>query len=993
MPDNNKVDTNKYSFSGSKIPDYAKPDTLINVNETSYDVMEDWTKLLKNHYNINLDNLSNVSGEQLRDSEVNLLKSGILGYTNELMAQEVKAAVAHRNTLYDEYFINSASFPESIYNFAKTHNVPISTATPSHMLVKLAIRKDDLITSPLRKEVIENQYVQNNTLKTFEVLLPRHYHFTVGKFKYMLPYDVIVTLRQRNNSSYSITAKYDIDNNLYKFTEYPKIEINTYQDFNNGHEYVYFDLDIYQLESQTSVFTVVNNDVSDNLFFTAEYKDQIAGFNVYYIQGNKRIPLDLYFNNMYTPNDPEAKFCYYSFLDDDKFQISFSNMPNTFKPDFNSLLEIEVLSTKGVEGNFTYNGKIQYSIENVDRSSFRTMLVSVVPVTSSAGGKDRLTIEQEKNRIITKMTTRNNLITNYDLTNYFNEINDLSSYNNSFIKFMKKRDDVLLRVYNAFLLMKDNNEMIIPSTTAPLVNFPVSWFIDNNSGSAEDGYVIPEHALFRYDTKNKIYKHINEGYSENIKEEILSDKDNLLYANPFLIRVDTKPILNAYYYKLDINRDFDLQYSYRNSLIDTTLIVNKISISKSVNYKEDLASDTYDIKLNLNTNYTIQEIDEMISIRGILLDKTTGEKYGYFEFERDHTVEDAINNSDSAYIAHLSTNRKFRKGKLSLADSLYDMDGNVIDNVYISQNCIIKIGILFNDPLNQYRTNDKINTETALFYDAFPSDLQANFNINHYVLATSMKTLDTVFLYKDLSKVMTSTVYRNPDQTNLPNESRDFMIEMIPLVGIEYFTSNNEYLFNLIDNYINIIDEFIPRLENATTVDLKFYNTRGPSKYFYLNTDIEMDSIAHVGLTRTDILLDFIIHVYEPINDEFDNIIKDFIADYIDLSNENGIIAISNLISQLENNFDVIRFIEFNGISGQYIDNVSNKYQKILSKNMDTMYMTKQEIIEYVPEYVNVKKQLYDNLVTIEDPETSLAHRISIGKRYDNVINISYEVL
>ena len=969
-----------------------QPNTNINVNGTTYDVFEDWLKIAKKHYAIDEESLK-MADEDLDASEVNLLKAGMFGYNNEIMAQEVKAATAHRNVLYDEYFINSASFPQSIYKFAKTYNVPISTSTPARMKIKLAIRKNDLINSPLRKEIIGEQYVQNNTLRSFEVILPRNYHFTVGKYKYMLPYDVLVLLRQRNNGEYSITARYDMDENLYQFTRLNTVEIRTYQDLSDGQEYVYFDLDIYQVMSQTSTHNVVTNNMAENMYFTAQYQDQIAGFNVYYNYMGEKYPLKLYFNNMYTPEDPDEKFAYYTFVDDDKLQISFSNMAGSFRPAFNSNIEIEVLSSTGSEANFTFNGKIEYSLENVDRSSFKTMLMSVAPITSSAGGRDRLTIEEEKQRIINQITTRDNLVTEQDLNNYFEAINMDSTFNNSNLTFMKKRDDVLLRVYNAFLLMRDEDQKVIPSNTSPLLRQPVQWFVDTNNGNSSDGYVIPEHSIFKYNLQSQKYEHIGQGFTEEIKDEMLNDKDNLLYINPFLIKIDTDPILNAHYYKLDINEQFDMQYSYRNSLVDSTLMVNRVDIDKTVNYEEDLSSDTYNLKLNLNTNESIQDIDERVKIRGILLSRETGEKYGYFDFERDRTVEDAVNNSDSTYIANLSTNRKFRKGKLSLTDSLYDLDGNVIDDVFIDEDTIIKVGVLYHDPTRQYQTSDNLNEEISLFNDAFPSDVQSEYNIRDYVLATSVTTMNSVNLYKDLTDIMTSTVYRAKDQTNLPNNARDFMIEMIPLVGMEYFISNNEYLYELLDNYIDILNGTIPRLENNTTVDLKFVNTRGPSRYFYLNTDVHMDSIATVPVGRTDILLDFKIHVYEPINDEFDEVIKDFIADYIETSNESGTIPISNLISLLESNFNMISFIEFNGITGSYADNVSNKYQKIMAKDTDLKYMDKQEVIEFVPEFINTKKQLYENWVTIEDPDSGITHQTSIGKRYDNVINITYQVV
>lgn len=135
--------------------------TNITVNQTTYSVMDEWLKIMSKYFNLDLDRIRK-HGETLNDSEISLLKAGLFGYINETMSAEVKNAVAHRNTLYEEYFINSASFPESIYKFAKAYNVDISTAKPAHMIATMAIRKTDIINSPLKKEVVEDQYIKNS---------------------------------------------------------------------------------------------------------------------------------------------------------------------------------------------------------------------------------------------------------------------------------------------------------------------------------------------------------------------------------------------------------------------------------------------------------------------------------------------------------------------------------------------------------------------------------------------------------------------------------------------------------------------------------------------------------------------------------------------------------------------------------------------------------------------------------------------------------------
>ena len=96
----------------------------------------------------------------------------------------------------------------------------------------------------------------------------------------------------------------------------------------------------------------------------------------------------------------------------------------------------------------------------------------------------------------------------------------------------------------------------------------------------------------------------------------------------------------------------------------------------------------------------------------------------------------------------------------------------------------------------------------------------------------------------------------------------------------------------------------------------------------------------------------------------------------------------------LEQNFKIIRYIEYNGITGRAADStVTNKrYQKVLRDSIDLRRMTKEEVIAYVPEYLNVKKQLVDHSVEVNDPSNN-GKKIekSIGAQYSDIVSITYQ--
>ena len=757
-------DINVKDLLNNSIEDFSS--TITPINSTSYSVYDHWIRLATKYFQINTSQEDSVNY-----NNISLLKAGLFGYFNEIASHEIKNAVFHRNVLYDEHFLNSASFPESIYNFAKLYNVPISTAHPAHMLVNLVIKKDELLNSSLKEEIVSEQAININTFKTYQLTISKDIMFSINKFKYLLPYDVNILMKQLSTNDYRITASYDIDkpSNFPYYEEISSPYIKVYQDLIQGEQYVFFALDIYQMEKESKSFTINSEDISDNLFYTAEFNNQLSYFEVEYTYQGKTTILNQYFNNTYNPENSDEKYCYYTFLDDDKIQISFSSLPNSFRPRYNSSLTINVYTTLGSEANFTYNGTISFGL-STSTDSFSKINTTVVPVTDSSNGRDKLNTTGQKQRIIQEVLTRDNLITDSDLELYFTNINNNNSVNESYIKFMKKQDDFLKRIYNSFLLMREKSKKVIPTNTAKYIKLNKNdAFIHNDNSTT---YVFPEHSIVvckNNSDESKItfeYKgnYINEKDRLNINASTRNkdhyedyDKDSIYYIIPYLIKIDTYPVLKASYYKLDIDETIDVNYSYLNSLVDASLIINKVKITKINNYEVDdngenihilkkeisenrtqtLCSDSYSISFELNSNLLSNELKEKIVIRGVLLSEKTGTTYGYFEFKNYHDLlkstnindSDIEDSSESLYEAILSTNRKFDKdGNLYLHDSVYDDNGDPITDQAIEEDLILKIGVLYKSEegselsyANIRNSYDK-NSEFNYFASEFPKN-------------------------------------------------------------------------------------------------------------------------------------------------------------------------------------------------------------------------------------------------------------------------------
>ena len=876
----------------------------IYIDNTQGFIQEEWLRLAQKYF---------------PNEDISTLKASTFGYINEIMSNEIKNSIYHRNFVFDEHLLNTASTAKSIYNFAKANEVAIEFAKPARVSVNLSVRKSDIINSGKLMQLKDNVY---------QYTLSKDTSFTIKEYSFMLPYDVLIMFtRNSTGEDQSVVAMYDTMNNS-KFNLYDIEDsyIKTWETNVGNEDYIFMKLDLFQLSLFEKTVLITNEDASANSYHKFSFEKQLAYFEIYYKENVDSEPelITPIFNNSYSLLDGE-KYCYYNLDNDGILEISFTSLFNSFKPIYGSRLLAKIYTTEGSAANMITSNQVQVMFNQT--SSIDTIPMFVQTLTDCYAGKDVPSLLELKKKIIDKNLMRNILVTDNDLNNYFNDLSESQSINNSSITFLKQRNDVLRRVYTAFLLLKDTADYVVPTRTLDKLRISGPQLREING-------TIPERSIVAYDIKDDTYFLITR------ELELSKYKDNsnyLLYSIPYLIKVNSmaetddesvSKILSSNYYKTFTNQDLSMIYKYVNPEIPYKFILNSVNV-----YRNSLKNDVYKITLDLNTNLSLNNINSSnMIIRGVLKNNA-GVAYGFFDFKRSST-------NTLAFEADLATekyNAINDEGCLNLyncinkIDSLPAIDGNGktnIPNCYVEEELYLDIQVIFRSDLSGIKFE-----EAAIMPDLISS------NVNDQYCSAAVFTSKTpISLFKNMSELTNSLV------TPLADDGT--VIHSIPLVEYGYFHNNTDSIFSLIENYIIILESNLNKLEGNTELDIKFYNTHGKSNLLYSN--IVGGNKEYTD--RIDIHLDIDMYLNYNISEYQKVEIEEFIADFIESCNEGGAFPISNLCRKLEDKFPIIQFIEFNAMNG-------NKVQKILN-SLTVNQVVASPVKDYVPEYMNLRKNL-----------------------------------
>jgi hypothetical protein len=993
----------------------------INVSSDIYEIEEEMVELAGKYFNMDPDD----------PESLNTLKSGLFGYFTEAISNYTALSAYHKDALYEEYFLNTAQKPESIYNYAKRQDVTINLSQPAQMRLSLAIKRSDIIEYSISydeffnssnniKDIYKDRYNITRDYLTEDFnyfIISNNNNWNIGDYNFMLDRDIILTINNENNT---INVQYIINDNKEHIESIETPYIDSIIDSINGEEFLIFYPTVYQMEKNTLTYNVFSQDQINNIFYDIDYDDQLAIFNVIYNLGDTSTVLPKYFNEQTSPD--EDQYCYYTFLDDDTYQIYFSALPREFKPAFNSEIAIETYTTLGEEGNFTFDTDqvIDFRFISSDKQDVNVICMAM---TDSSNGQDQLDLVALKEMLMRDFVTRENLITNIDLNNFFNDLINQISVNDSTLEFIKKRDDILRRIFSSFILLKDKDLEVIPSNT---LNIKTNKeILEENNNLLNTGFNV----LFERDPEEDY------GFFLRNSDDIAnySDKDYFKYSLPYTTKsevINGSPFIN--YYRDYVNEEYFLGYDFVSTTFNYEFIINTLFLNRNSIQSPILTNDSpnvYELAIEIqSTNIPSEYIGDPNRLRTIAIlkdEKETPVGYCNLNYIPDDSRGEMI------YGTNLETNNNFDgNNDLPIINGFRDLNGNLMNEVYINSDMNIDIVVLLNEGTNTTKNSIYLQQMDDAKADSF-TDFDSNnygeiIRLNSRELVTFFKSLDSIissdiyydekqyeFIIDDTSvidvnddltfnisddvdtenvvvsltsgmtindalnlindtindnsnivtssidldnnKVMLSsnylvdiTVIKGSTLTSLTftnNRLNNITINSMPMIGYSYLDQESKYdsLYNLLSTFEFILEDNLNSLQNNTDLDMKFYNTFGMSQYYEIeeggqrfNSDVNMSVSLNIKLNQTI--------------DEKE--IIDFIATFMENTNnsDSRVISISNLITELENNFDEIDYIEFNTLNEHNTQKIIYTYEE----SQSIQGASHQQLINFVPEYINI---------------------------------------
>jgi hypothetical protein len=181
------------------------------------------------------------------------------------------------------------------------------------------------------------------------------------------------------------------------------------------------------------------------------------------------------------------------------------------------------------------------------------------------------------------------------------------------------------------------------------------------------------------------------------------------------------------------------------------------------------------------------------------------------------------------------------------------------------------------------------------------------------------------------------------------------LVRKVPLVYSMYFNNEINYnsFYEVFDKYASIIRQNIQSLKENTRIDLRLYNTYGICKYSTID--------------KVNINFEFNIKLLDgKYSVELDTAIKSTILNLVESFNESekGLITISSIFTELQNNFSEIEFVEFVGLNHfnantneiEFTPFNKQRIERIFlpPTTMNSDVLDKEQLINFVPEFINV---------------------------------------
>jgi hypothetical protein len=828
--------------------------------------------------------LLNVAQKYTDVENTDYIRTGLFGYITESMAMIARDSSYHKTMLYNESFLNTAVMPKTVYNWAKMFNINITAATPAYADLVVTIATDNIEafstnanTRPDRDKFKEDLALLQSTKV---LIMDRDNPFIAGTFKFTLEKSVFIYKSKENSNAY--TVKYCSTEDIS--TGYQQLETlyikNSIQRI-DGQEYLQFVIRVYQYEKVVLTKQITSSSFLNTKIHKFEFVDQYAGAKLFYSKGGVKEPVELRYTNIGDETDSTIKFAYYNLIDQDTLQITFSSLAGDFIPSANSILELELYTTKGSNGNITFSGDVIYRFND---EAARNLPVLVNFATNlSIGGIDSPSINKIKNTIINEISTRDVIVTETDLNKYFQTLTSLlETINDGKITFIKKRDDILRRVFGSYILMRDgldNNGQDVTSgytsKTIPTNTLSADFLISNNvskqfgsiikrkPGTLEDYEYVPFNAL---------------------------DGSDDYYIIPFYTRITLSPFKKVKYVYNLADDSTSLSYGKINNTSSTRyMIPSTVTVKRG--FEGIVIQPFYKVRFNFTTNF-----DLATELNGSPNDQFL---LAFYRKGNENTPIGTLPYSKSGNL--ISAYSDPIEEEDGIFNSYLEFTVNVVNDTTEFDFSKEKAGIDYGTLINLRDGNLSL-----------PEDIKLELTLNNVFSDSfnmSFKSDEFLGLFRNLDDLMFSDISVKSENGFISS----VRIKDIPVVHQSFFESEESTgkFINQLFVYIDMLKSNLGRLETNTFFDLKFYNTYGESQYYNtLRTDLDLE-------------LDVYVNAY---SEELQGRIQEFVRILIDRSNEENSIRISQIMKDLTEEFEGdIDHIEFKGLNGTFSQHIRRK--------------------------------------------------------------------
>ena len=864
-------------------------------------------KKYTSNYNIKEDASKVIAPKYFNKESVNGFNLGTIGFITDLYANATEDMFNSLPTLMNELFPNTCQFPTTIYNHAAMFGNDNILAKPASLTTVILINERD---------VLQNASPKTNGFS--EYIIDENTYIRVEDINFKIDYPIKILVKPYKGD-YIFTASYvkKYNNKLSDILN-PFIKM---QRINYNHtKYLALLVKVRQVYYNEEYFNIIDNNLLNVPFIEFNYSNQLCNFEVFYRDSNttEYIQLVKKLNNSKAIKTP---FCYYEVKSNNTVEISFSSKENTFKPSFNSEILVKIWTTDGEDGNFDmYTGSnvnVYVDTESIYEYNAHVPLIAILQ-TPSTGGQSCPTLDELKEINTDCFSTVTSYTTEADLERYFNNFNYI--YNQR-VHFIKKRDDIVDRLYSSFAILKDEDDYYYKTNTLNAKIYPDQYDIEYQQSGR---HILKPGHVFIYDGDSRKSTLL---LDETIYDDLDIETD-YMYTNPFLMTVSKGGVVG--YYMNSRNDKIPLEYSYVNDSSLIQFICNFIYVYRNAMEGEDK------YKLKFIMTATDEDIDSPL----INEDGTDAGRVKMLV-----TLKDRSGNEIAYTFAHLveyNTNNR-----------MYTFEAELKTDDYINTYEKIRISGIKEIGTGRDKTTmiSMINLDVGVYaffkyedqlFDHKFSNME---ELKDYSLTNAYETTETKITLAEPLDILKS----NMKYIKIDSSSYYTMVRDIPLVQVNEFKNNIDrymYFMKILTLQYAYMREILLHKTNNYSIDMKFYNTCGRSRNFTVDGTEEL-------LNSVNCKIHFKVSLMNPYTtSETIKFMKIFIKDYFEEVNDNGLngIYISNLIQALENEFEDIKYIKFISMNGY-----DTFVQCIENERVDLTKLTKQERIEYVPEFLNIE--------------------------------------